>query len=1835
MFAVISNKHILPVTIGLVVFAAVVLSYAGSAAEASLNEDGPQNLITGPQQAITGVTEIPLTTKHLVYDPFRQTLYASVPSSAPINPNTIVPINSSSGAVGTPISIGSNPGRLALSRDGQFLFTSLDGTGLIRRYDLSSNSVGPDFNLGVSFGQTNAAEDMESLPGQPTSLAISLASAGVNHVAVAIYDNGVSRTNRTPTSPQNDLIEFGSSAPVLYGLNTTNTEAGFRKLAVDNNGVTVVSSAGNGLGLGVRDFRIVNGLAYSSNGLVVDPETQTVVGKFTLPFFGYTVTVDPAANRAYFVTAGAGSELMVVAYDLTNFAQVASLKLPFVFAPTPFDLTLAGPGMLAFRTESQTSQPPKVYLVQVSALTPVPPTPLPTPTVIADNIVKLAMPANDLVFDPGTQKIYASVPGSAGSFGNSLVPINPANGNPGAAVFVGSEPARLAISDNNQYLYAALNGAGAVRRFDLASQTAGLQFSLGSSASGNGPLFAIDMNVQPGNPGVVVVSRRNNVLHPISQYEDVAVFAEGVRRPNVLSGGRESPVFEFGSSPSVLHGFGFAGPGDDSLELRVDNSGVSFVSSFAGLTYGASDIKFENGRIYSTNGQVLDPVARKLLGEFAASGPVAVDSNANRVYYISSSPLSPVATIIAFDAQTFVPVGLLDITVQGRPLNLIRCGAGGLAFSTNGNQVYIVPLASLHPYDIPNPTVTERSDGLKYIELPANDLVYNPQDQLIYASIPSYGGSFGNTVTSINSQTFSVQQHVLIGSEPGRLAISGAGDTLYTALNGAASVRRFDVTTKQPGLQFGLGRVSLGGTRYADDLAVAPGNSNMVAVSHVRLGVIPGGAGVGLYENGVERPSEGGGNSITFSGNDLYTYSNDTTEFGLRKLAITPTGLVQQGMVRSAVEGFGGRIQGFDGVIYGNDGAVVNPANLALKGRFSRTEPGIWMAPDPANHRIYFLSFDLGTSVNITVYDTDTYLETGKLNIPNIRVGEVNLRRFIRYGSDGLAFTTTDDRIYFLKTSMVPPVTPTPFPTPVQVNAQVKRLSLSTGDLIYNRHDGMIYAAVSSRTDGLGAAITFGNSLIQIDPTTGAFGQRVFVGSEPRKLRISDNSQYIYFGLGQAEEVGRFDVASRTVNLRISLANAGIGFSPQFAQDIAITPGSTNSIAVARANGVVIYDDGVPRATTTDAEFSSDSINTIEYSNSSSRIYGFNAGSPFGEFFRLAADNSGVRKLSLVRNLIPGFTSDIRYENGLLYTTTGLAVDPEAGTTVGSFPGFFASPVDGQVISESSTGRVYYLVTTPSQEAAIRVYDQKTFALLETLQIPGARGNLSSFIRWGTDGFAFRTTSNLANQGNQIFIVQFPPSTGTPAPSPTPTPTPTPTPPFPPTFFVQGNVRTVASAPVGGVEILFELTAAGSTTTRTATTDAVGHYYSQEISGCYNKVKITPVKPGHTFILESEATLNSGCLTGGFVSNFTAVPAASAGNVNLNSTNYVVGEGAGSAQVVVTRTDATAAATVDYATTDAAGLNECNVLNAGASSRCDYATSIGTLRFAPGETTKTIFIPIVDDSYAESGENFEITLSNPSGMALGPTMGASITIQDNESANGNNPIDDVDFFIRQNYIDFLGREPDPQGLAGWRNVLNNCGTTVTPPCDRIEVSAGFFRSEEFQSRGYFIYRFYSAVGRIPLASEFFPDFARVSGFLTAEQLEANKVAYVNEFMARSEFQNKYSATVSNPAAFVEALLQTVGLPNHPSKAGWVNMLNSNNTSQARGVVLRQLVESSEVYNKYYNEAFVIMQYFGYLRRTADASYLNWIQTMNQSNGDYRLMINGFMNSAEYRKRFGP
>jgi hypothetical protein len=225
-------------------------------------------------------------------------------------------------------------------------------------------------------------------------------------------------------------------------------------------------------------------------------------------------------------------------------------------------------------------------------------------------------------------------------------------------------------------------------------------------------------------------------------------------------------------------------------------------------------------------------------------------------------------------------------------------------------------------------------------------------------------------------------------------------------------------------------------------------------------------------------------------------------------------------------------------------------------------------------------------------------------------------------------------------------------------------------------------------------------------------------------------------------------------------------------------------------------------------------------------------------------------------------------------------------------------------------------------------------------------------------------------------------------------------------------------------------------------------------------------------------------------------------------------------------------------------------------------------------------------------------------------------------------IDDIDFFVQEQYIDFLGRFPDSVGFANWNATLNNCpnggfGEFANPQCDRVHVSAGFYQSVEFQERGYFAYRFYEVgLGRRPLYIEFIPDMALVGGSQSPAQSDASKIVYTDAFVLRPEFVAKYPGLSGQPLA--NALWLTAGLPGSPISAG----------AMTNGQILRAIVETQIVFDKFLNHGFVTMEYFGYLRRDPDTiGFQNWVDTLNADPNNFRHMIFGFIYSTEYRNRF--
>ena len=360
--------------------------------------------------------------------------------------------------------------------------------------------------------------------------------------------------------------------------------------------------------------------------------------------------------------------------------------------------------------------------------------------------------------------------------------------------------------------------------------------------------------------------------------------------------------------------------------------------------------------------------------------------------------------------------------------------------------------------------------------------------------------------------------------------------------------------------------------------------------------------------------------------------------------------------------------------------------------------------------------------------------------------------------------------------------------------------------------------------------------------------------------------------------------------------------------------------------------------------------------------------------------------------------------------------------------------------------------------------------------------------------------------------------------------------------------------------------------------------------------------------------------------NFLVSPSP---RVQFETSAFSVRESDGSARVNVVRTGSDESPlTVAYSTTGGT-----------ASAGSDYAQVSGTLLFQSGERLKSFTIPIFNDDLTEGGETINVTLSNPAGGRLGTISQAVVTILDDESEN---PINDTTFFVRQHYLDFLGREPDADGLQFWTDNIRQCGTDLQcREVKRINVSAAFFLSIEFQGTGFFVQRLYRlSYGRAPLFAEYLPDLTAVrEGVIVGqpgalERLELNKRLFVEQFVKRAAFKAKFDG--QNDVQYVDGLAAAAGvtLSEEERTALVVGLLTHRET---RGGVLLKMVEKDAFIRAEFNHAFVQMQYFGYLRRDPDAEGFNfWLKKLNDFGGDYirAEMVKAFLESIEYRARFG-
>jgi hypothetical protein len=277
-------------------------------------------------------------------------------------------------------------------------------------------------------------------------------------------------------------------------------------------------------------------------------------------------------------------------------------------------------------------------------------------------------------------------------------------------------------------------------------------------------------------------------------------------------------------------------------------------------------------------------------------------------------------------------------------------------------------------------------------------------------------------------------------------------------------------------------------------------------------------------------------------------------------------------------------------------------------------------------------------------------------------------------------------------------------------------------------------------------------------------------------------------------------------------------------------------------------------------------------------------------------------------------------------------------------------------------------------------------------------------------------------------------------------------------------------------------------------------------------------------------------------------------------------------------------------------------------------------------------------SVAPAHVNFAFSPFERSFSQLGNSTEAAFT---GAPISGENPLDTPEYFVRQHYLDFLGREPDEGGFNFWSDQILDCGNDFACLERRtINVSAAYFLSIEFQETGVFVDGLYRAsYGRAPMYVEFMPDTATLARDVIVGQpgwqdlLATNKQEFLDAWVQRAAFRAAHDNLSAD--SYVEALISHTGVSfTDGERAALVSGLTDGTLTRAG--VLQRVAQNELFVKAKFNDAFVRMQYFGYLRREPDDSGFHfWLNKLNEFDGNFERaeMVKAFLVSGEYRKRF--
>lgn len=535
----------------------------------------------------------------------------------------------------------------------------------------------------------------------------------------------------------------------------------------------------------------------------------------------------------------------------------------------------------------------------------------------------------------------------------------------------------------------------------------------------------------------------------------------------------------------------------------------------------------------------------------------------------------------------------------------------------------------------------------------------------------------------------------------------------------------------------------------AYDLKVAPGLAHTFAVAFSQSAT-----SLAIYDDATQRPTTfiseppyvleitWAGDASTLYGRSVQDSSNIFCKFGVAASGVVGSCPLPYPTTNGAI-GTGIYFDPSQGLIYlgtGNQWSqTLDPNALQWAGRFDA--PGL-ATVDPALGKVYFVFYTQPANATIASYSLNTQAFIAAISYPEQGTGAA--ARAVRWGTDGLAYLSQTG-VTLVNGSFVSasPVTPSPIPANQSTvgGQQLLIIPQSANDLAWSASNQTLYLAVP------GSDPVYGNSIVAMNPNSGAVVSSQRVLSDPQALALSDDGTNLYTGLLGSGAIESVALPALTPKLQIPLGWRALSGGARVALDLAVAPGSPNTLAAAigstdpvspGAGGeLTIFDGATPRSNS--AIPTIESFDSVQWGANASTVISADGEDTALSLYTFNADSSGLSNEKIYGGAFQTFFNRIHYDGatGLIYGDDGSVVDPGTGIRVGSFP------PSGRVAVDGALKKAWVIPNQPFGatlgDLVITACDLTTRSSVGTLTIPNVQGNVLRIIRWGTNGLAFAT----------------------------------------------------------------------------------------------------------------------------------------------------------------------------------------------------------------------------------------------------------------------------------------------------------------------------------------------------------------------------------------------------------------------------------------------------------------------------------------------------------------